>query len=687
MVGGTAARVHSRSGRSRRGAVRWGIVLFGVPALAAGLLVASAARDDVVASAAGNSIYINESFQGASLPSGWIFSGRANTTPPSIVAPTNDNAGGGRWLQLTSDAVYNPPMPRPADWTDGESGFAVNNTAFDSSKGVVVEYDQRVFRTSNGRANNDADGAGDGLSVFLVDANISASSGTGVDTTTDEPGGFGGGLGYSSISNSSASWCPNQQGIAGGYVGIGFDVYGNYARSDTTAVSTRPNSVSGGASEQRVRQAIGVRGSGVRHTTTGATCTQPANERDLNYWYGMNIDLNPTSGGYRWIGGSGTRPANTIDNDYGDGSRYRKVRISITPETNGARTLRVYMTPAVNVGNDVCASGTIPCTRWVSSPTTTPAYALVYSTNLNTNSFQAALPAQFKLGFAASTGYAVNYHQIRNLVVSTEADLAVTKQINGAASATIAPGATATYTLTARNLGPDDITTGFPATLVDGLSGLPLDPATVAWSASVAGTARVSTNGTSFTTTASGTGPLTTAAPLYWAATAGSANTVSVTVSGTVLASAPRGVAIPNTARVAVNPNGGPRDNNPTNDTAVANLTVPNTPTVSIVKTGPATFASNVVGNAGYFQIVTPGPDANAPGDPDVPTIRAGTTVTWAFRVVNTGQLPLSSVTVTDIDGANAPIAVSCPATTLAVGASMYCRASAVVNPTGGPSP
>ncbi|NYD67855.1 DUF7507 domain-containing protein [Agromyces atrinae] len=658
--------------------MRWGIVLLGVPALVAGLLVASAARDDVVASAAGNSIYINESFQGATLPSGWLFSGRAGTTPPSIVAPTNNNAGGGRWLQLTNDDAYGGA---------GSSGFALNNTVFDSNKGVVVEYDQRIYRTNNGMANNDADGAGDGLSVFLVDANISAASGTSVDTTTDEPGGFGGGLGYSSISNSSSSWCPNQQGIAGGYFGIGFDVYGNYARSDTTAVSTRPNSVSGGASQQRVPQAIGVRGSGVRHTTTGATCTQPTNQRDLNYWYGMNTDLNPTSGGYRWIGGSGTRPANTIDNNYGDGSRYRKVRISITPETNGARTLRVYMTPAVEVGKDICASGTTPCTRWVSNPATTPAYAFVYSTNLNTNSFQAALPAQFKLGFAASTGFAVNNHQIRNLLVSTEADLAVTKRINGAASATVAPGATATYTLTAQNLGPDDITTDFPATLVDGLSGLPLDPATVTWSATVAGAARVSKTGTTFATTATGTGAITSAAPLYWIAPAGTANTVTVTVSGTVLASAPRGVAIPNTARVAVNPNGGPRDNNSVNDTAIANLTVPNTPTVSIVKTGPATFASDTVGNAGYFQIVDPGADANAPGDADVPTVRAGTSVTWAFHVVNTGQLPLSSVVVTDVDEDGAAVTVACPATTLAVGASMYCRATAIVNPTGGASP
>ncbi|MCI2956790.1 isopeptide-forming domain-containing fimbrial protein [Agromyces atrinae] len=654
--------------------MRWGIVLLGVPALVAGLLVASAARDDVVASAAGNSIYIDESFQGSSIPSGWLVTGRSGTTPPSIVAPTDYNAGGGRWLQLTSDDTHNGA---------GESGFVLNNTAFDSNKGVVIEYDQRMYRSNNGRDNV---GAGDGLSVFLVDANISAASGTSVDTTTDEPGGFGGGLGYSSISNQSGSWCPNSQGIAGGYFGIGFDVFGNYARADAsnTGSTTRPNSVSGGASTNRVVQAIGVRGSGVRHTA--GTCTQPNNQNDINYWYGMATSAVPAvSGGYRWIGGTAAGSPAYLDNAYQDGSDYRKVRISIAPGPGTARTLRVAITPKIDVSTDVCTSGTTPCTNWVSAPGFT--YTEVYTTNLNTNTFQAALPAQFKLGFAASTGFAVNNHQIRNLLVSTEADLAVTKQINGASNATVAPGATATYTLTAQNLGPDDITTSYPATLVDGLAGLPLDPATVTWSASVAGAAQVSTNGTTFATTATGTGAITAAAPLYWVAPTGSANTVTVTVSGTVLASAPRGAAIPNTARVAVNPNGGPRDNNAANDSAVANLTVPNTPTVSIVKTGPATFASDTVGDAGYFEVIDPGADANAPGDADVPTVRAGTSVTWAFHVVNTGQLPLSSVVVTDVDEDGAAVTVACPATTLAVGASMYCRATAIVNPTGGASP
>lgn len=55
-----------------------------------------------------------------------------------------------------------------------------------------------------------------------------------------------------------------------------------------------------------------------------------------------------------------------------------------------------------------------------------------------------------------------------------------------------------------------------------------------------------------------------------------------------------------------------------------------------------------------------------------------GTTVQYRFLVTNTGQVPLSNVTVNDtaFDGSGSISAIACPATTLAVGASMTCTAS-----------
>ena len=65
----------------------------------------------------------------------------------------------------------------------------------------------------------------------------------------------------------------------------------------------------------------------------------------------------------------------------------------------------------------------------------------------------------------------------------------------------------------------------------------------------------------------------------------------------------------------------------------------------------------------------TNGQDANtAPG----PEIKVGNTVTWEYKVFNTGNVALSSVKVTDDKG----VSVSCPKTTLAVGESMTCTGS-----------
>lgn len=67
----------------------------------------------------------------------------------------------------------------------------------------------------------------------------------------------------------------------------------------------------------------------------------------------------------------------------------------------------------------------------------------------------------------------------------------------------------------------------------------------------------------------------------------------------------------------------------------------------------------------------TNGEDADsAPG----PRITVGDAVVWEYRIVNTGTLPLTAVTVVDDKG----VAVTCGATTLAAGASMTCTGAGV---------
>ena len=116
--------------------------------------------------------------------------------PPCPTTTTNANtlpdpAGSGT-LRISSDA-------------GNQAGFVLFNQTIPSGEGLVISFD---FFTYSG------DGA-DGISFFLTDAS------RGAPTTA---GAFGGSLGYA-----DRTGIP---GVQGGYVGIGFDEYGNYSNSN-----------------------------------------------------------------------------------------------------------------------------------------------------------------------------------------------------------------------------------------------------------------------------------------------------------------------------------------------------------------------------------------------------------------------------------------------------------------------
>lgn len=89
---------------------------------------------------------------------------------------------------------------------------------------IQVEFDFYAF-TNNGK-----DDAADGVALVLSDANRSPT-----------PGGYGGSLGYAQNTKSG------EDGFNGGWLGIGLDVYGNYANASEGrqgGVGQRPNAVS-----------------------------------------------------------------------------------------------------------------------------------------------------------------------------------------------------------------------------------------------------------------------------------------------------------------------------------------------------------------------------------------------------------------------------------------------------------
>jgi uncharacterized repeat protein (TIGR01451 family) len=130
---------------------------------------------------------INEPMTNAAAP-GWVMGGSAYLTASTAVDP----AGGG-WLRLTEPAT-------------NQAGFAMLDSSFDISQGVVIQFDYATWG-GNGA---------DGYSIYLFDGSY--------DALTFGVGASGGSLGYD-----KKTVAPIHAGLTGGYIGVGIDEYGNFS--------------------------------------------------------------------------------------------------------------------------------------------------------------------------------------------------------------------------------------------------------------------------------------------------------------------------------------------------------------------------------------------------------------------------------------------------------------------------
>lgn len=132
--------------------------------------------------------YVTEAFTGTSAP-GWTFvNGQGDG--PSLTAPTVDPDGDG-WLRLTKDAT-------------NQSSFVYYNDAIPTVGGLVFTFDLVIWGSRN------ANSLADGVTLAIFDAAVTPGAGA-----------YGGSLGYA-----QRSGIP---GLAGGIVGFGFDVFGNFS--------------------------------------------------------------------------------------------------------------------------------------------------------------------------------------------------------------------------------------------------------------------------------------------------------------------------------------------------------------------------------------------------------------------------------------------------------------------------
>ncbi|WP_164861598.1 DUF7507 domain-containing protein [Microbacterium sp. CPCC 204701] len=529
--------------------------------------------------------------------------GEPGTTNPnwdSIVSGTGSTGNtytSDNWLRLTNAGT-------------NQSTNILNDVAFPSSTGFVVDFDYRQAGGISHTGDSLPARTGDGMAMYLVDGSSSVTA-----------GGFGGGLGYAG----NEVTC----GVTGGYMGVGFDIYGNYA-------VPRPNSVGGpGVSPS----GIGVRGSGTQ------PCTDPS---IANYpWVGGATvpDL--------WTGVAGDRTDPALD----PASLYRHVRVRVSPVGNSVQV-------------SVAISGLTPKSQ--------PHGALVgvLDVNLDTTPGQAPLPETLKLGFSASTGGATDYHDIRAIKVSAYTDAELSKSLAPATPGNpvlgpgrFLPGDAVEFLITASNAGPSII--GDPPTgtarVFDDLSSLPLTD--VSWTCDPSPGA--------ICASASGTGPVVS---VDWAAPAG--GSVVVTVMAIVALGAPAGT-YSNTALIptdfesnTVGESGDPvqRDNgvvdsDTSNNASSVSFTV-DRPNFTQVKSSDA--SAYAVGQTVTYTVAVAN-DGTAPGtaaiDDAVPPAIAVTSATCTVAGVGTCSSDTAgnnvSATVTLWPDATAELTITGVATTV----------------------
>ena len=143
---------------------------------------------------------LTEPLDGSTLNGSWLSGGNPSSACLTASATSSGNipgcdpsdpidTSGNGALRLTSNAA-------------SQAGFVINQTPISTTNGLQISFNMYQY-----------DGTGaDGIAFFLIN---------GADSPT-QPGAFGGGLGYSSDNVGDA-------GLVGGYVGVGFDVFGNFS--------------------------------------------------------------------------------------------------------------------------------------------------------------------------------------------------------------------------------------------------------------------------------------------------------------------------------------------------------------------------------------------------------------------------------------------------------------------------
>lgn len=321
------------------------VSLFLVLALVAVSFVAGLA---VSASAAGGTVLLNESFSGTSVTDpAWQPLNDACLTQ----APTNGNAATlGKCASRTNAPAQltTPGFLQLTDNTGNRRGGVVYNEAIPANGGLEIVFEQYQYGPTG-----QSTGA-DGIGFFLTDGATHLTS----------AGGAGGSLGYAQ--NTATN--PREEGVNGGYLGVGLDTYGNFSTNGDG------------------------RGSG---TLDGVKCANPGGTTLLKNTVALR---GPGQGfnGYCLLKTSSAQTLRTTLKTTGTAPS------TADPRATTGRTVKI------NISADA-------------TPTVTVSLGPIGGTlsTVLTQKMAQQAPASYKLGFSASTGGSKDTHLIRNVSVSS----------------------------------------------------------------------------------------------------------------------------------------------------------------------------------------------------------------------------------------------------------------------------
>ncbi|MEB3828888.1 DUF4347 domain-containing protein, partial [Phormidium sp. CCY1219] len=339
---------------------------------------------------------IQETFTEGAVVGPWIY-GTGNETSATPVLTAGIGAGVIPSLDMPLDQPGEGAL-RLTSNIKNQATFVIYNNPVPADAGLEISFEMFAYDSSH-------DTGADGFSLFLIDGNESPTV----------AGGFGGSLGYAQRNQTNQT----VNGIEGGYLGIGFDSFGNFSRAGEGRVGGWPNLRS---------NAVAIRGRG--NGSAGDITT------DYPYLTGTE----------------------SLDNSFSFPNETNRENAKLTAKI--ILTQEGFLSICIDFNNDGDCND--------EGEEVIPPFDVVNGRDANGDGDfddledgdikpNGPIPDTFKFGFGGSTGAYTNIHEIRNLVVKTvepptkQADVLATKK----APLTVLPNGEITYTIEVTNNGPD----------------------------------------------------------------------------------------------------------------------------------------------------------------------------------------------------------------------------------------